>query len=75
MEEKLKPCPFCGGTNLKFRFAKGCGDFHEYAYGAVICLNKDCGALTEWTLLDADEWDEKSAEKFCSERWNRRVNE
>ena len=74
MTEQLKPCPFCGGKDLKFYFSKGRGDLHEYAFTGICCQNKDCGVVVQLHLLDADEWTEKSAYEFCSEIWNRRAD-
>jgi len=36
MSHELKPCPFCGGTDLEFDG----GSIHYW----IICNNKECGA-------------------------------
>ena len=73
-EQELKPCPFCGGEELKFDFHKGHGYLHEYAFAGICCQNEDCGVVVQLNLLDADEWTEKKAYEICAETWNRRAN-
>jgi len=53
---KLKPCPFCGGTNL------------DIDGGYVACMNKKCGAYdcgvidTAWNTRPAEERMERALE-------------
>lgn len=37
-EIKIKPCPFCGGTDLEVR------DADKYTDAEVVCMNDSCGA-------------------------------
>lgn len=59
---KLKPCPFCGGTNAVIE-SNGIGDYY------VICGSDDegedsCGARTDDSRCESKE--------HAAERWNRR---
>lgn len=63
----LKPCPFCGNTNLKFTTYEispvcylSCDDC-----GAEICLDVD------WDDMDEEEHEEKCHEVLAA-AWNRR---
>lgn len=49
MTEKLKPCPFCGGTDIEVESSD---------YGGPYVFCNDCGALgppTRWTDETADD--------------------
>lgn len=63
MSETLKPCPFCGGTNISI-LSNGIGDFY------AICDGDDedeafCGARTSDRGCETPEG--------AARRWNRRV--
>ena len=68
---ELKPCPFCGGENIKIGAYSICPDC------LVVCEN--CNASIELTI----PWKENESEKEHGERcwkaleeaWNRRVND
>lgn len=57
-EQKLKPCPFCGGKAKIFHYEQG--DYYNEAF-SVYCDN--CGA----SLEDYD------FEEQAIEHWNKRV--
>ena len=66
--DELKPCPFCGSTNIVFAegstfrwLAAGCGD---------------CGAIGEETRVKTlGERDEEGDKKRAAEAWNRRAEQ
>lgn len=68
--EKLKPCPFCGGTNIKM-YGGIC-----LTMGTIEC--EDCGAYFEVEIdIDTKKMTEdECTDKLCDELmkcWNRRV--
>ena len=66
-EIELKPCPFCGGNNIK------CGAFAIVTDCYVECT--DCGAMFEtevpWGNMNEEEHDRACLEKLAK-LWNRR---
>ncbi len=67
---ELKPCPFCGGTNVKL------GAFSISPDCYVIC--NDCGASIEksvaWGNMNTKEHDQKCL-SVLTEAWNRRAED
>ena len=65
-EEELKPCPFCGSTEVKvFSFSDG---------GICVkCLDCYCqtAVMNDFCIMDAKK---KSAFERITEAWNRRVD-
>lgn len=60
----LKPCPFCGGTNIrKGRSVQGHGDFAEF----LQCLECGAGGPDDMTLAY------KLSKDTIQEAWNKRV--
>jgi hypothetical protein len=66
-ENELKPCPFCGGTNLK------AGAFSVSADCYIRC---ECGANIElevpWGKMNVKEHDE-ACRQALEKAWNRRA--
>jgi Lar family restriction alleviation protein len=64
MQSELKPCPFCGGNNLRFRLS----DIEGWI-AHVECTDCDdmLGPMSEYKHDDKED-----AEKDASEVWNRR---
>ena len=59
MNEKLKPCPFCGSKAKMILHM-------EFGNAYIQCLNtEECGIRQEWF----------DSEKEAIEAWNRRVKE
>ena len=66
---EIKPCPFCGGTEIK------CIQYDEDGdYFAIFCRKKNCSA--SGPPVDAihgeDEYDEAATTDRALEAWNRR---
>ena len=62
--DELKPCPFCGGTDIEIMHwttAVKAGP-HQIMY-AAFCSNPDCGAFGPWDL----------GESGAVEAWNKRA--
>lgn len=66
----LKPCPFCGGTNIQL------GAFSISADCFIVC--DDCGASIEktvaWDNMTMEEHDQK-CRGVLAEAWNRRAED
>ncbi len=64
MSEKLKPCPFCGGTAIQVDFEVPETDIDDPNFGgsAIECLN--CHATTAVVF---------GFKENLNERWNERV--
>lgn len=77
--ETAKPCPFCGGSNIKFSFKVASRKRTSAVYHACMYCN-DCKASSprilahiateNYRLLETDE----SFRKQALELWNKRVN-
>lgn len=71
MYKKLKPCPFCGGTDIESFQTKA--DWQDYTIWHIGC--PDCGAWFEtanWTEEEAVEaWNSRRELEDRTERWNR----
>lgn len=82
MESNLKPCPFCGGTNLGFSsktVARKYGSCRAY-HGAIYC--KKCNAYGARVLSETiknvypmPDVDFDELERRAVEAWNRRTPE
>ena len=60
----LKPCPFCGGTNLKHL---DCG---------VFCMNTKCeGGVDFGHFLGGDDNESARCKRVVAEAWNQRVDD
>ena len=59
MELKLRPCPFCGGTDLDTRYEN-----------SVMCKNIECGGE-----INFGHWVGPGAKERVWEAWNRRASE
>jgi Lar family restriction alleviation protein len=73
MNEKLKPCPFCGGE-AKVKVTK-----KDYIGFTIWCACK-CGARTEGFCPDTNKEDDtmeniEECKKRAIETWNRRAND
>ena len=69
MNEKLRPCPFCGGTKVTLLF-----DICSHETNGVFCPS--CKAVTKWGHLEMgrkETFGEFSARWV--EQWNRRAND
>ncbi|WP_340619015.1 Lar family restriction alleviation protein [Xenorhabdus entomophaga] len=69
MTDKLKPCPFCGGTDLEFTHDVMMPD--EWYAGWINCCNERCevkGPDVSW-FDSANE-----AETAAIQAWNQRAN-
>ena len=75
MSAGLKPCPFCKGNDIEFRFHKDMKGEHRQAYGGLYCRTKDCGGAVVFHIYDAEEWSRRRCRNLCMERWNRRFND
>lgn len=67
--DKLKPCPFCGGEDIKFYAFKIDPEVE------IICNN--CGAMFSkliCCIAETQEEHEQNAMKVLTELWNRRGN-
>lgn len=61
MSQKLKPCPFCGGTKVTVASAK-----HELGRLLFFCMCMGCGSKgpSELTEIDAaSEWNRRAGVK------------
>lgn len=68
LEKQLKPCPFCGSTNLATMFFKT-NSLGNSSTLLITC--KDC--RNQATMME-DYWGKKRGiEERLAERWNRRV--
>ncbi len=70
-KDKLKPCPFCGGSaKIEYdRETMGMGECPEVAF--VICEN--CGCKTKNYYIGG-YYGSKDNEKNAVKMWNRRTN-
>lgn len=78
MENKLKPCPFCGGEDIKFslkttgrwerkyHLAMYCNDCHCYGTRSIITPTEDTRSQVEKN---------KEYEQIAIEKWNRRADD
>ena len=64
MNIELKPCPFCGGTNIKMYSLKN-ADFHGFIH--LCTINGDSMVKVESRLFPTEE--------DAIKAWNRRVME
>ena len=75
MSAKLKPCPFCGGTNIQVEV--GQADPHSLKFYAVT-LCKDCGAEILWRKTGWLEPEGSDVAEQIGKRgiaaWNKRAN-
>ena len=62
MNEKLKPCPFCGNP-AKLRYE--CDKREIIDLWCVQCENELCYAMTGW----------ETKKEWAIKRWNRRIKE
>ena len=67
MSEQLKPCPKCGSMDIRFSFQQD----HHYAVARFSCQSCQYSIRI---IFDGESWNEKSAERFAVEQWNRRVS-
>lgn len=77
--ETVKPCPFCGGSNIKFSFKVASRKRTSAVYHACMYCN-NCKAssprilahiaIENYRLLETDE----SFRKQALELWNKRTN-
>lgn len=66
MTEKLKPCPFCGSTDIKFAV------FDAEDEGSVLCMTcKKCGACGP--IMDPMPNDGELEFQQATKAWNRRA--
>lgn len=81
MNEKLKPCPFCGGKAISFSEYDGLTLSGQNMYrGYAGCQNPECGIGFEWfhegddwcTEEDADNETCEGLERKCITLWNTR---
>ncbi len=73
IEESLKPCPFCGNTEIEFSLYhpqfNGHPDMDYWCYWGILCPN--CGAEMENGRMDNQSWEDAKAEIIAA--WNRRT--
>ena len=62
-EPELKPCPFCGGTNIQIE-SNGIGDYYCVC-GDIDGAYPGCGARTDDFKCEGKE--------YAAKRWNQRV--
>ena len=48
MTKGLKPCPHCGGMELKIELEQDSPDVGVLFTGRVLCLGNGCGSVTSW---------------------------
>ena len=72
MTDKLKPCPFCGGTKLKLAKKTTKYKGHEAYVASIRCNSCHArgGTVTNLTIPYAVKED---VEAIAIERWNRRA--
>lgn len=69
MSEKLKPCPFCGGSNLKLNIRDESDTYYDDYRGIITC--QSCTI----SLLDTKTYEtEKDAEDRITAIWNKRAD-
>ena len=74
---ELKPCPFCGGTNIEVSIKR---TRYPFWYTSMYCKNCNCyGARTKvtvegtgWVSRD-DIVNSKNTREIATEAWNRRT--
>lgn len=70
--KRLKPCPFCGNTDIEFSLIhpqyNGKPNMDYWCYWEINC--PECGALMENGRLSDQTWDEAKEEIISL--WNRR---
>lgn len=68
-ETKLKPCPFCGGTDISVRAYSICTECY------IECneCNANISSEVNWENMTEEEHDKKCYEKLA-ELWNRRTD-
>ena len=74
--QEVKPCPFCGGSNIKFSFKVASRKRTSVVYHACMCCD-DCSSprvlahitVENYRLLDIDE----SFKEQALELWNKRM--
>ena len=69
MENKLKPCPFCGRdmTYIQFHTVK----FLKPTIKAISCMG--CGAMMYADMNALDEPSETALQDYIIEKWNTRT--
>lgn len=68
MNNKLKPCPFCGGENVTITREK---PLHEDSFCIIEC--EDCGAAVSFVNSTGDGTQVWNCSKFeAITNWNRR---
>ena len=68
MAEQLKPCPFCGCTDIYITFE------HGYLDDSAIVFCNNCKVSVKVEENDQEGFNEKTA-KRAVEAWNRRAGE
>ena len=74
MIDKLKPCPFCGGTKLKLTKKRTKYKGHDAYIASIRCNSCHArgGTVTNLTIPYAVKED---VEAIAIERWNKRAGE
>ena len=73
MSEGLKSCPYCGGTDIEFRFHPENKTKRKQAYGGMYCRTEGCGGAVVFHAYDAIT--KRHARKICTAKWNRRAGD
>lgn len=78
-DNELKPCPFCGGTDIRLSIKR---TEYPYWYSALYCRSCNCyGARTRVTVLKKGWISRVEIERSADvrhkaiEAWNRRVEQ
>jgi hypothetical protein len=50
MTKEVKPCPHCGGRELKIEIVRDSHGMGSQFTGRVLCLGKGCSAVTSWRV-------------------------
>ena len=78
MNKELKPCPYCGGEDIRYSLKTGTSDFKRIYHAAMYCFNCHCyGTRVLIKNPEANRYDVERNEqyrKLAENKWNERIN-
>lgn len=79
--DNLKPCPFCGGTDIRFS-VKRTGHFERIYHAAMYCNGCHCYGARIHTAPVKNDYssrieaeNDKTLKYYAAEAWNRRASD